>query len=97
MVDERRSRKRWHSVLKGHIMSSYQPPLIECIVRDLSDTGAKIRLFDPCELPSEFNLEIPSRRLRVQARLTWSRGTDHGLMFLEKVKAWTDPVRTAAP
>ncbi|WP_201836198.1 PilZ domain-containing protein [Microvirga zambiensis] len=96
-MDERRSRKRWHSVLKGQIVSDDHPLLIECTVRDLSDTGAKIRLFNTCELPSEFNLEIPSRRLRVQSRVTWSRGSDHGVMFLEKVKAWTDPVRTAAP
>ena len=95
-MDERRSGKRWHTVLKGRIISLDQHSLIECTVRDLSDTGAKICLSSVCELPSEFELEIPRRGLRVPSRLTWSRGTDYGVIFLEQVKAWTDPVRTAA-
>ena len=29
-------------------------------------------------------------------RLMWSRGANHGVMFLDEAKAWTDPTLTAA-
>lgn len=94
-MNERRSSKRWRSLLSGQIMSTDRSSHIECTVRDLSDTGAQICLVDSSELPPEFELTIPSRGLRVQSRLTWSRGADHGVVFLEEVKAWTDPLRAA--
>jgi hypothetical protein len=93
MIDERRARKRWHSILGGQIVSLDRSPLIECTVRDLSDTGARIRLREVSQLPPEFQLEIPRRGLRVHSRLTWSQGINHGVIFLEEVKAWTDPIR----
>ncbi len=96
-MDERRSAKRWSSILTGWIIPGNGSQSIECIVRDLSDTGARIYYADGTQLPSDFALEIPSRGLRVQSRLMWSHGTaNHGVMFLEEVRAWTDPLRSAA-
>ncbi|WP_457094974.1 PilZ domain-containing protein [Microvirga sp. P5_D2] len=95
-MGERRSIKRWPAVLAARITSDSGAVSIECIVRDLSDTGARIYLTDNSSLPLEFVLEIPSRGLRVQSRLMWGRGANHGVVFLEVVKAWTDPLRTAA-
>ena len=96
MVSERRSAKRWHTVLAAHVTPNSRSKSIECIVRDLSDTGARVYFADTSEMPSEFELEIPSRGLKVQSRLMWSRGANHGIMFLEEVKAWNDPIRSAA-
>jgi hypothetical protein len=96
LVDERRSSKRWRTVLRGQIVSDNQLSPVEFTVRDLSDTGARIYFADGAELPTEFRLEIPSRGLRVQSRLMWRRGANYGVMFLEKVRVWTDPLRAAA-
>ncbi len=71
-MDERRSSKRWRTVLK-----------------------ARIYLADTSELPATFELEIPNRGLRVQGCVVWSRGANHGVMFRERVKAWTDAARAA--
>ncbi len=95
-MGERRSTNRWHSVLTARITSNRRSEVIECTVRDLSDTGARIYFSDATQLPSEFKIEIPSKRLQVESRLIWSQGANHGVMFLEEVKAWTDPVRAAA-
>jgi PilZ domain len=92
-MDERRSSKRWHTVLKARIVSATLSSPIECTVRDLSDAGARVYFADPSDLPKEVELEIPSKGIQVQARLIWSRGANHGLMFLQETKAWTDPVR----
>jgi hypothetical protein len=96
LVDERRSSKRWRTVLRGQIVSNNQSSPIEFTVRDLSDTGARIYFTDGAELPPEFKLEIPSRGLQIESRLMWRRGANHGFMFLEKVRVWTDPLRAAA-
>ena len=93
---ERRSAKRWRTLLKVQITPPTESGPIECVARDLSDTGARLYLADPSRLASEFFLEIPSKNLKVRSRLMWSRGANHGIMFLDEVKAWTDPVRTAA-
>ena len=96
MVSERRLAKRWHTVLAARITPSSRSKSIECIVRDLSDTGARVYFADTSEMPPEFELEIPSRGLKVRSRLMWNRGANHGVMFLEEVKVWTDPIRAAA-
>ena len=95
-MGERRSAKRWRTVLAAQVVSPGRSAPIECTVRDLSDTGARIYFADASELPPEFEFRIPSRDLRVPSRLMWSRGANHGVMFLEPVKAWTDPIRAAA-
>jgi hypothetical protein len=88
---ENRSSQRWRTVLKGQIVFNNRAAVLACSVQDLSDIGARICLTDACELPPEFELEIPSRGLRVLARRIWSRGANHGAMFLEKAKAGTVP------
>ncbi len=88
---ENRLNKRWRTVLKGHAVFNNRAAVLDCSVQDLSDVGARICFSDALELLPEFELEIPSRRLRLPARLIWSRKTNHGVMFLEKAKAGTVP------
>ncbi len=95
-MDERRSNKRWRTVLRAQIVFNNRSSVLDCCVRDLSDTGARIYFADTSELPSVFELEIPNRGVRAKGRLMWSRGANHGVMFLEKLQAWTDPMRVAA-
>ena len=93
---ERRSAKRWRTLLKVQITPPTESGPIEGVARDLSDTGARLYLSDSSRLSSEFFLEIPSKNLKVRARVMWSRGANHGVMFLDQVKVWTDPLRAAA-
>ncbi len=93
---EKRSSKRWRAVLKARIVFNTRASVLDCTVRDLSDIGARIYFADTSELPPEFELEIPNRGIRVPTRLIWSRGANHGVMFLEKAQVWTDPTRTMA-
>ena len=95
-MHERRSSKRWGAYLKGRIVFNSRSSVLDCTVRDLSDTGAGISFADVSPIPKEFELEIPARGIRAYGRLMWSRGANHGVMFLEKVKVWTDPLRAAA-
>lgn len=60
--------------------------LIACIVRDLTPTGAKIRLPRPLPLPQTFDLIIAAHDLRtIPVQLCWQRGDFAGVAFLEAV------------
>lgn len=95
-TDNRRSSRRWRTVLTGRIVFNSRASVLDCAVRDLSDTGARIYFADVSKLPFQFELEIPNRGLRIQARVVWSRGANHGVAFLEAMKVWADPTRTMA-
>ena len=95
-MTENRSSRRWRTVLKGQVVFNNQGSVIGCTVRDLSETGAQIHCADVSALPEEFTLEIPSKDLRLQARVMWSRGGKHGIMFVEGSPTWADSTRVAA-
>ena len=95
-MDERRTSKRWRTVLKARILFNNRASVLDCTVRDLSEAGARIYFADTAALPATFELEIPSKGVRVQGCVMWSRGANHGVMFREKVKVWNEAPRAAA-
>jgi hypothetical protein len=80
---DQRSNKRKRTILDGRIVFNNRFSLIECTVRDLSDTGARIAFSHPIKIPSTFELEIPKKRLSRWACAVWSNGKEHGVMFTE--------------
>jgi hypothetical protein len=82
-LNENRSSRRWRTLLKGQVVFNNHASLLNCTVRDLSDTGAQIHLADVSALPQEFILVIPSKDLQLQVRVVWSRGTKHGIVFVK--------------
>ncbi|MBD2746514.1 PilZ domain-containing protein [Microvirga sp. BT688] len=81
-MKDRRLRRRVPTILEGRIQIEGRESDIECTVRDLSDSGARIFLHQPLELPDEFILSIPKRGLSSNARVMWSRDRRHGVMLL---------------
>ena len=81
--DDRRSSKRRRTVLKGRVVFNNRSSVLDCTVRDLSDTGAQITLADVSTLPPDFELEIPSKDILVQVQVMWSRGKNHGVRFVQ--------------
>jgi PilZ domain len=79
---EHRSSPRTRTILQGRVVFNDRFSLIECIVRDLSEIGAQIAFSHPITLPSELELEIPRKQLSTRARVMWSNGKVHGLLFL---------------
>ncbi len=78
-ADKRTSQRR--TVLKGQVLFNNRASVFDCTVRDLSATGAQLIFADVSALPPKFELEIPSKDMRVQARVIWSRGQNHGVRF----------------
>ena len=84
-MQERRSSKRWGAYFKARIVFNNRSSVLDCTVRDLSDTGAQLTLADVSALPPDFELEIPSIDMLVQAQVMWSRGKNHGVRFVRAI------------
>jgi len=82
-MDKRRSSNRLRTLLEARIVFNNRFSLIECTVRNLSQTGARIAFPHPIEIPPEFELEIPRREMSLRAKVVWSDGKEHGIRFIE--------------
>jgi hypothetical protein len=60
--------------------------VIDCVIRDTSQQGARIRIGTAAPLPQAFQLFLPASRMVVRAKLRWQRGLDAGVTFLEAPK-----------
>ena len=54
---------------------------INCMIRDLSATGAALEIFDIARLPANFILIIPEDRLRLPCRIVWRTEYRIGVAF----------------
>jgi PilZ domain len=107
-LDNRRSNRK-RALLSGRIIFNNRCSVIDCTVRDISDTGARIAFAHPVQIPQEFELDIPKRGPAVRARVMWSNGNDHGVSFvagsglpansgsLERSQGLTDDGSSARP
>lgn len=77
-VDQRKSPRR-RALLGGEIVLNNGRSTIDCLVRDLSDGGLRIKLHAPHPIPKEFEIKFGTRREQVE--LVWQRGVDAGVKF----------------
>ena len=82
-MEQRRASIRSRSLLEGRVLLDSRLSPVECTVRDISETGARIAFAHPVPLPPEFELQIPKKKLSRHVRVVWSEERSHGLMFIE--------------
>lgn len=78
---ERRSHERFATVLAGWIMGPKNEAPIECSIWDLSQSGVRLVISSPADVPLEFELRIPDVGATATARLIWTDGTHYGARF----------------
>ena len=76
MSDLRASPRR-RTLLGAHIEFRNRSFTVACMVKDMSETGARLILTGTSEIPAVFDLWIPEQNRRVRARLMW-RGVSLG-------------------
>src|SRR5215211_885439 len=94
-VEEQRRAPRRRVLLDGRVIFNNRFSIIECTIRDLSDTGAKVVFQHPTPLPPEVGLEIFKTGESFQARVVRSDGKTHGLMFVREEGQGTRPPEAA--
>jgi len=78
---ERRNSRRSKSFLRGFVYVSRKRGALSCLIRDLSDKGARIIFSDTVTLPDAVDLYIPQREQTIRAQVSWRRNDEIGLAF----------------
>jgi hypothetical protein len=76
-----RTAPRTRTLLQARIEFNGGATTVDCTVRDLSDTGARLQVAESVTIPSKFTLFVPKHGLRYHALLRWHRGSFAGVEF----------------
>jgi len=90
-MNERRASRRHKSFLRGVVYFDKRRSEMACLIRDLSEDGARIILSQTVAIPDMIELHIPQRELTVSARMQWRRADEIGLAFC-KAETATSPL-----
>jgi hypothetical protein len=81
-TDEAIERARRSRVFKGaHAAFNQEHSAIPCIVRDLSETGAKVEFNLGWIVPSHFTLFVELDGFKVECEKVWHKGDLYGVRF----------------
>jgi PilZ domain len=80
-MSERRGTRRQKSFLRGFVYFDKRRGVMSCLVRDFSDTGARIIFSGTVTVPDVINLHIPQREQTLRAQVQWRRADEIGLAF----------------
>lgn len=81
-ADEARVAPRRRMLKFGKVAYSDRHVTIDCTVRDMSGTGARLRVQGSVAAPDTFELLIPLDGLEANCQVVWRAGADLGIKFL---------------
>ena len=80
-MNDKRTSPRLRSFLKGRVLFNGGQTSLECLIRDLSSTGARLELSASITLPDRFDLYLPHRDTTCKVHFQWRRGNQIGVAF----------------
>jgi hypothetical protein len=72
---------RIRTFLKGIVYYDNRRASIECTIRDLSDTGARVAFTTLVSLPDNIELYIPQKQMTLPAQVRRREGNEIGVSF----------------
>src|SRR5436305_11652083 len=80
-ANERRARPRKLVLKAGQIISDRIAPTIDCTIRDISESGARLRLTSTTAVPKSFLLLIKGENVVVPVKRVWRNAHEVGVKF----------------
>lgn len=77
---QQRNSQRRRSLIGAQIISNNGFSTLDCLVRDISDTGARVKVENPISIPEQFSLVLSDGRSFV-ATVRWRRVDMIGVSF----------------
>ena len=78
-MDAPRTSERKRTMLGAHIIFNNRNSTMDCQVRNISPTGARLALSDTVALPEEFDLHVPQKGKTYRAKLRWRNNDSVGV------------------
>ncbi len=82
-MPKERASIRPKTFLKATIRFQDRNATMDCIVRNISPSGARLHMAQTIALPAEFELEIPQRGVVLPCTLKWRNACAAGVKFTE--------------
>jgi len=82
MSVERRNAPRQRSFLRGCVYFNNRRSAVDCMVRDLSETGARLTFADATTIPDTVELSIPQKQQTLRASVQWRKADEVGIAFV---------------
>ncbi|TGD95302.1 PilZ domain-containing protein [Methylobacterium nonmethylotrophicum] len=84
-MSELRRETRLRTFLKGRIVFNSGNSSMDCLIRDLSPSGARLVLSQTATLPDGFDLVIPAKDRTHKATLRWRKDDSVGVTFADEM------------
>lgn len=84
-TDRRRSHRR-RTLKEGRVVSNDHSTVFDCLIRDMSEGGARLKLETTQEIPDEFYLYIVHLRRRAKVEVRWRTGDTLGIEFMSALE-----------
>lgn len=81
MPDEPKIASRQRTFLRGVLYYDNRRASIECVVRDMSDSGARLTFDHPATVPDSVELFIPNKQQTLRARVRRRAPNEVGIEF----------------
>ena len=82
-ASDQRVAPRLKALIAARIAFNNGQSTLDCLIRNLSDTGAKLIVSAAVALPDSFDLLIPQKSVTRRVRIVWRRGEAMGVRFDE--------------
>ncbi len=86
-MKERRAVSRQKSFLQGRIYFNHRRSSIDCLIRDYSEQGARLKFSEAANIPDAIELYIPNKEEIHRARVEWRTGNEMGVSFGEEIQS----------
>jgi hypothetical protein len=81
-MTEKRRAARTKCFLRGYVYVGNSSSAIECVVRDISGTGARLKCSGPISTADVIDLHIPIRGQTLRATIQWRKANEIGVAFV---------------
>jgi hypothetical protein len=80
-MNERRAVSRQKSFLQGRVFFNNRRTSYDCLIRDFSERGAKLKFSSTIATPDAVELFIPAKEESYRARVVWRNADEVGVCF----------------
>ncbi len=79
---EARHAERARALLGARIITNNHQSTVECRIKNISATGARLVIGDTISVPEAFELEVPQKGRCYNARVVWRTPSETGIAFV---------------
>lgn len=92
-MSDRRNVSRQKSLLRGFVYFDNSPSAVECVVRDISETGARLKFQNFPAIADTLELHVPVKGQKFRANVEWHEDGEIGIAFFDA----SEPSNAAPP